>query len=166
DLLEKSCQTVSLTTDLWTARNKTGYIGVTAHWINDQFELNEILLCLEKIPYPHTGRIIREFLVRIVSEFNLLTKVLCIVTNNGSNMVVAIQGWNSVERLPCTAHTLQLLINCTFKKKHHQIQHIQDLVKFFDSPKQSQRLDNAQTEVCKNKQKDLSKDNLASSDNS
>ncbi|CAG8844207.1 21984_t:CDS:2, partial [Gigaspora margarita] len=69
-------------------------------------------------------------------------------------------------RLPCAAHTLQLSINHAFKKKHHQIQRIQSLVKFFDSPKQSQRLDNAQVEKCKNKQRNLSDSNLTLSDNS
>ncbi|CAG8795067.1 34226_t:CDS:2 [Gigaspora margarita] len=129
------CQTISLTTDLWTARNKTGYIGVTTHWLNDQFELNKILLCLEQMPYPYMGLVIREFLIYIVSDFNLLTKVLYIVIDNGSNM-------------------------------YHQIQCIQDLVKFFDSPKQSQRLDNAQAEKCKNKQRNLSDSNLTLSDDS
>ncbi|CAG8837692.1 22740_t:CDS:2, partial [Racocetra persica] len=31
NLLARSSETISLTTDLWTARNKTGYIGITAH---------------------------------------------------------------------------------------------------------------------------------------
>jgi len=54
---------VSLTTDLWIARNETGYIGITAHWLSKKFELNEILLCLEPMPYSHTSQTIREFLI-------------------------------------------------------------------------------------------------------
>ncbi|CAG8547400.1 6210_t:CDS:2, partial [Dentiscutata heterogama] len=50
DLVAQSSETISLTTDLWTARNKTGYIGITAHWLSNKFELNEILLCLESMP--------------------------------------------------------------------------------------------------------------------
>ncbi|CAG8782221.1 10588_t:CDS:2, partial [Cetraspora pellucida] len=39
---------------------------------------------------------------------------------------------------------------------HEQISRIQSLVKFFDSPKQSQRLDTAQIEVSKKKTKEIS----------
>ncbi|CAG8650840.1 20457_t:CDS:2 [Racocetra persica] len=37
NLLNETCENVSLTTDLWTSRNNTGYIGITAHWLNKQF---------------------------------------------------------------------------------------------------------------------------------
>ncbi|CAG8831360.1 10514_t:CDS:2, partial [Cetraspora pellucida] len=52
-------------------------------------------------------------------------------------------------------YTLQLSVNCVFRKKHEQISCIQSLVKFFDSPKQSQRLDTAQIEVSKKKTKEI-----------
>ncbi|CAG8516550.1 4769_t:CDS:2, partial [Cetraspora pellucida] len=106
--------------------------------------------------YPHTGDAIREFLMRKVQEFNLQNKIFCVVTDNGSNMVAAIRDWNGVERLPCTAHTLQLSVNHAFRKKHEQISCIQSLVKFFNSPKQSQRLDTAQIKVSKKKTKEIS----------
>ncbi|CAG8650256.1 3114_t:CDS:1 [Ambispora gerdemannii] len=153
ELLEKNSEIVSLTTDLWTARNGTGYIVITAHWLSKQFELNEILLCLESMPYPHTSQIIREFLIRKVQDFNLQNKILCVITDNGSNMITAIRNWNGVERLPCTAHTLQLSVNRALKKNHQQIHRIRELVKFFNSPKQSQRLDAAQIEVYKQKRR-------------
>ncbi|CAG8841370.1 4077_t:CDS:2, partial [Racocetra persica] len=70
------------------------------------------------------------------------------------------------KRLPCTAYTLQLSINHAFKAKRRQIIHIQNLVKFFDSPKQSQRLDTVQLEMHKNKQKEISYNNPISSDES
>ncbi|CAG8627993.1 5248_t:CDS:2, partial [Cetraspora pellucida] len=117
DLLAQSSETISLTTDFWTARNKTGYIGITAHWLSNKFELNKILLCLESMLYPHTGRSIREFLISKVQEFNLQNKILCVVTDNGSNMIRAIRNWKGVERLLCTAHTLQLSINHTAQIK-------------------------------------------------
>ncbi|CAG8789079.1 21898_t:CDS:2, partial [Cetraspora pellucida] len=136
DLLEKSSKTISLTTDLWMAKNKTRYIRITAYWLSDKFELNKILLCLETMPYLHTDDAIREFLMCKVQEFNLQNKIFCVVIDNSSNIVVAIRDWNGVKRLPYTAHTLQLSVNHAFKKKHEQISRIESLVKFFDSPKQ------------------------------
>ncbi|CAG8619961.1 7551_t:CDS:2 [Cetraspora pellucida] len=87
--------------------------------------------------YSHTGHAIKEFLINKVQEFNLQNKILCIVTDNDSNMA-----------------------------KHQQIIHIQNLVKFFDSPKQSQRLDIIQIEAHKKKQKKIFCNNPNSSDKS
>ncbi|CAG8775543.1 434_t:CDS:1, partial [Acaulospora morrowiae] len=138
ELLEKSSEMVFLTTDLWTARNGTGYIGITAYWLSKEFELNEILLCLKPMPYPHTSQAIGEFLIQKVQDFNLQDKILYVVTDNSSNMVAAIRDWDGIERLPYTAHTLQLSVNRALKKNHQQIHRIRELVKFFDLPKQSQ----------------------------
>ncbi|CAG8642829.1 18648_t:CDS:2, partial [Acaulospora morrowiae] len=123
------------------------------HWLSKEFELNEILLCLIPMPYPHISQAIREFLIQKVQDFNLQDKILCVITDNGSNMVAVIRDWDGIERLPCTAHTLQLSVNHTLKKNHQQIHRIRELVKLFDSSKQSQRLDAAQIEISKQKRR-------------
>ena len=146
-LITNTCETASLTTDLWTARSKHGYIGVTLHWLSSDFKVYDCLLCMERMPYPHSGENISTFLQEKVKEFNLEGKITCVVTDNGSNMVKAIKLWNGVERLPCAAHTLQLSINHAFKKSNTYIKRIKQLVKFFTkSPKQSEHLDRAQKE--------------------
>src|ERR1043165_5336152 len=115
-LLENTCESASLTTDLWTAKSKHGYIGVTLHWLSEDFKVYDCLLCMERMQYPHTGTNIIFFLKKKVVEFGLEEKITCIVTDNGSNMVNAINQWDGVERLPCAAHTLQLSINRAFQK--------------------------------------------------
>jgi hypothetical protein len=37
-------------------------------------------------------------------------KVKVAVTDNGSNMIKAIREWDGIDRVPCTAHTLQLCV--------------------------------------------------------
>ena len=144
-LLENTCEFASLTTDLWTARSKHGYIGVTLYWVSKDFKVYDCLLYIEHMPYPHTGINIMSFLKRKVIEFDLDGKITCVVTDNGSNMVNAINLWDGVERLPCAAHTLQLSINRAFQKTNIYIKRIKRLVHFFtSSPKQSERLDDAQ----------------------
>ncbi|GBC31457.2 zinc finger BED domain-containing protein 1-like [Rhizophagus irregularis DAOM 181602=DAOM 197198] len=70
------------TTDLWTARSRNGYIGDN--------------IC--------------EVLRDIISNWNLNGKVFTMTTDNGSNMVKAGKLMNELTRLPCTAHTLQLVV--------------------------------------------------------
>ncbi|CAB4390312.1 unnamed protein product [Rhizophagus irregularis] len=128
-LLGNTCESASLTTDLWTAKSKHGYIGV--------------------------------------AEFGLEGKITCVVTDNGSNMVNAINQWDGVERLPCAAHTLQLSINRAFQKTNIYIKRIKRLVHFFtSSPKQSERLDNAQKECQRHKNTSLQDISDNSSDDS
>ena len=89
-LLENTCELASLTTDLWTAKSKHGYIGITLHWMLEDFKIYDCFLCIEHMPYLHTGTNIISFLKNKVVEFGLKEKITCIVTDNGSNMVNAI----------------------------------------------------------------------------
>ncbi|GBB84287.1 hypothetical protein RclHR1_01090026 [Rhizophagus clarus] len=122
-LLENTCKSASLTTDLWIAKSKHGYIGVTLHWLSEDFKVYDCLLCI----YPHTGTNIVSFLKKKVAEFGLEEKITCIVTDNGSNMVNAINQWDGVQCLPCAAHTLQLSINRAFQKTNIYIKQIKRL---------------------------------------
>ena len=46
---------VACMTDLWTARNRQGYLGVACSWIDDDYNLHENLLALSHLPSPHTA---------------------------------------------------------------------------------------------------------------
>ncbi|CAB4476570.1 unnamed protein product [Rhizophagus irregularis] len=82
-------------------------------------------------------------------------------------MVNAINQWDGVEHLPCAAHTLQLSINRAFQKTNIYIKRIKRLVHFFtSSPKQSERLDNAQKECQRHKNTSLQDISDNSSDDS
>ncbi|CAB5180358.1 unnamed protein product [Rhizophagus irregularis] len=82
---------VHLTTDLWTARSKHGYIGVTATWLSSDFTFYEVLLTCSHLEYPHTGETISDELYRIIDQWRLKNTIFTISTYNGSNMVKAAQ---------------------------------------------------------------------------
>ena len=132
-LLENTCESASLTTDLWTAKSKHGYIGITLHWMSEDFKVYDCLLFMECMPYPHTGTNIVSFLKKKVVEFGLKGKITCVVTDNGSNMVNAINQWDDVDHLPCAAYILQLSINHAFQKTNVYIKRIKHLIHFFTS---------------------------------
>ena len=89
-LLENTCESASLTIDLWTAKSKHEYISITLHWMLEDFKIYNYLFCMKHMPYPYTGTNIISFLKNKVVEFGLKEKITCIVTDNGSNMVNAI----------------------------------------------------------------------------
>ena len=84
---------------------------------------------------------IKKFLDNKIEEFELASKVFCTITDNGANMKKAIRIWNGVERLPCTAHTLQLTVLQALKVINPYIKQTKKLISFFQSSKQCQRLD-------------------------
>ena len=103
-LINETCTYAAITTDLWTACNNQGYIGVTGHWLTPKMELYDILICIDQIKYPHTAENIRLELKKQIQELQLNGKVKHTVTDNGANMVKAIREWEGVDRIPCTSH--------------------------------------------------------------
>ncbi|GBC33907.2 zinc finger BED domain-containing protein 4-like [Rhizophagus irregularis DAOM 181602=DAOM 197198] len=109
----ENARSVSLTCDLWTSRNKQGFLGVTCHLITSNFEMKEITLAIRYIPYPHTGDNIQKLL-------------------------------EEIQRLSCTAHTIQLVVGKGLLAAEILIARAKRLINFFTSPKQNERLINAQ----------------------
>ena len=146
----------SITTDLWTARSRSGYIGVTCSFIDNDFNLCEAILAIQYVPYPHTGDNICKILREVISNWNLVGKVFTMTTDNGSNMVRAGKLMNELTRLPCTAHTLQLVVGKGLLPAEVLIARAKRLINFFTTPKQTEKLIEIQstfytnTEVIKN----------------
>ena len=146
-LFNNTIEFCSITTDLWTARDRQGYIGVTCSFINQKFELQEIVLACQYLEYPHTGKVISETLLDIITEWNLGQKVSCITTDNGRNMVAAANLLPNIFRIPCTAHTINLIVGKGLIPVKLLIARTKRLISFFMSPKQNERLKSIQKQL-------------------
>ncbi|CAG8851518.1 39449_t:CDS:2, partial [Gigaspora margarita] len=71
-------ETVSLTADLWTAYSRKGYLGITATWINKNFELNNAVLAVTFLRYPHTADAIVKCIEDVLEHWDLKNKVFSI----------------------------------------------------------------------------------------
>ena len=58
----------SITTDLWTARSRFGYIDVTCSFIDNDFRFCEAILSVQYVSYPHSGDNICRVLREIISN--------------------------------------------------------------------------------------------------
>ena len=146
-LIEKirvKAKSVSLITDMWTARNGQGYIGITCSYINSNFILNEITLTVNHIRYPHTAQHIAESLEETLEEWKLRDKVFIITTDNAANMKKAISDMDLVEWQRCSVHTLQLIIGRGLVPVKLLIVRVKRLIDFFMRLKQSERLEDIQ----------------------
>ena len=78
---------VSFTLDGWTSPFQTSFLGITAHWINDNWVQQDITLGFELLKGSHTGEVLMDAFVKVVKQFNLQQKVMSITSDNGSNVL-------------------------------------------------------------------------------
>lgn len=100
------------------------YMSLTAHFIDNNWELHSILLHCFKFSERHTSENLKLEIIRILTEWEILEKVHTIVTDNAHNITNAIRltEWN---HLSCLAHTVNPIVQSAFKK----IENLQTKVK-------------------------------------
>lgn len=91
------------------------YMSLTAHFIDNNWELHSILLHCFKFSERHTSENLKLEIIRILTEWEILEKVHTIVTDNAYNITNAIRltEWN---HLPCLAHTVNLIVQSALRK--------------------------------------------------
>ena len=103
-----SGHTAAFTTDMWTSVANRGFITVTAHFINDDWELLAKSIATRAVDERHTGENLAQVILSLKEEFSIgMLKAL--VTDNAGNMKCAAKEAN-IERIACFAHSLQLAI--------------------------------------------------------
>jgi hypothetical protein len=142
--LKNNITKVSLTMDLWTARNRQGYIGITCSYIDKNFKLNEVTLSVQYVPYPHTAANICKTVNAIIDYWGLCEKVYSITTDNAANMKKAVSNMADINWHGCSSHTLQLIVGKAMKPCETLIARAKRLINFFLRPKQSERLEEVQ----------------------
>lgn len=117
---------IALTTDIWTSSyNNTAYLGVTMHYINDNWEIKKCLLDFIPIEGSHTGTLISTKLANILQDFNISDRIISLTTDNGSNMLAC--GRELANKLEmeffnftfssnrCAAHIINLAVKAGMK---------------------------------------------------
>lgn len=153
NLLTETVDYVSLTMDLWSSRAKHGYLGITANWITLDFGFKDVMLDIIYLPSPHTASVVAETLYNAINKWNLQYRVTSITTDNGSNMISAISilntmhGYSNTKRLPCTAHTLQLVVGKGLLPIEIMVARARRLIQFFNTQKQIEYLEKVQKKL-------------------
>lgn len=106
----KNAKSVTITTDSWTSCNNDGFIGVTAHFIDNNFELKSILLEVDSSSINHTSQNLARELDRITSDWGLQDKILLCLSDNAANIKKAIIDELHWKHLGCVAHTVNLIV--------------------------------------------------------
>ena len=102
---------VALTTDMWTSEADEAYLGVSCHYLTQDFELVSVCLAVEHFSGRHTGVDIASGIRHILSNYAIdQSTVSAVIADNAANMDLALWlgEWRSRH---CFGHTLQLAIS-------------------------------------------------------
>lgn len=97
--------TVAITCDAWTSRATESYVTITAHYVDNDFNLCPAVLQTRAMHDRHTGVNTAEVLTCAEAEWGV--RVASLTTDNASNMKVAARTANMIH-VGCYAHTLNL----------------------------------------------------------
>ena len=82
---------ISLTLDMWTDRRNRAFMGITAHYIADGFTNRSYVIGFKKLSGSHTADVIVNELKNVIDKFDIKSKLVRIVTDNGANVVKAMR---------------------------------------------------------------------------
>ena len=125
---------VAITTDTWTSRVTESYLTVTAHYIDDEWNLKCHVLETLQMTTAHTSANLASELKTIFESWNIQDKICRIVTDNAANIVKAVTDLK-YQHLPCFAHTLNLTVKDGIKQTGELtvvLKKIKDIVAFFN----------------------------------
>jgi len=60
---------------MWTSDTGAPYMVLTAHWINDEWNLKHVIIAFQRFPHPHTRQQIQEATLKIFKIFLLQQKL-------------------------------------------------------------------------------------------
>lgn len=103
----KSCGSIALAIDMWTSLTKDHYMGVTYHWIDENWNLNARVMEL----YPFFGSATGKMLAQVIEErfndrFGDEVVLAGIVSDRGSNVKFARNELVPYDSEDCVAHLL------------------------------------------------------------
>ncbi|KAG2215882.1 hypothetical protein INT45_006789, partial [Circinella minor] len=76
----------SYTVDAWTSESRVPFLGMTAHWIDESWKQNSIVLGLKLLEGSHTGANIAAAFIRVLEHWNLQENSFFLTADNASNM--------------------------------------------------------------------------------
>ena len=87
----KDLTSVYVTVDIWTNRQMHSFIGFTAHFVDNDFDLKSHLLCCEHFTERHTTVNTASRYENVVMTYPIDGKVRRIISDNASLMKKAIE---------------------------------------------------------------------------
>ncbi|KAE8709865.1 hypothetical protein F3Y22_tig00110328pilonHSYRG00714 [Hibiscus syriacus] len=145
-LLEKNRSKIAITTDMWTSSNqKKGFMSITSHLIDDNWEMQSRIMRFIYVPCPHTAEVLADVLYESLCDWNIDRKISTVTVDNCSTNDLMIHllldklSLNSLIlggelfHMRCCAHILNLIVQDGLSVIGDGIERIRDSVYFWSA---------------------------------
>ena len=107
---------MTLSFDAWKSDNDLDMLAIIAHYIDEQYNVKNVLLALRNTYGSHTAAEIRHHLLAVVREYRITTKLAFFMADSANNNDAALDLLQndldiqpSKQRLRCTCHIINLV---------------------------------------------------------
>jgi len=151
--LASNSSKISFSIDCWTSSNQIPFQGVVGSWIDGDWKLRYCVLDLTILEGSHTGENIADAFIKVLTEFNLLSKLHAVISDNASNVNKACDVIETLlkdtdnpfvanqSRIRCFAHILNLVCKSILKRESESQQETREMCETkFDEHKTIQKL--------------------------
>jgi hypothetical protein len=135
---------VSLTADLWSSNQNLGYLGVTAHYIDEEFELHKKIIAFKQISFPHNSFAVQDGIMACLTEWDLVDRVFTVTLDNASVNNRAIRDLRAALgaqmffkgehiHVRCAAHVLNIMVQAGLQVIPNAVGRVRDIIKVVTS---------------------------------
>ena len=131
---------ISLTSDIWSASvGSNCFIAITAHYIDNDWQLNKRILAFRAFDFPHSGQQISNIIYQTACSYNINDKIMSITFDNASNnnsAVVLLKDSlhpildGNLLHIRCACHILNLSVQAGMGMIQDVISKIRNAVSF------------------------------------
>ena len=142
-MLQSSPGRISLTSDLWSSIISDGYLSLTAHFLDKNWNLQKRVLNYTIMPPSHTAMNLTEKIYSLLCEWGIEHKVCAMTLDNASNNICFINllisqlnvrnllvSNGDYVHIRCCAHILNLVVQEGLKVISGCLQNIRETIKY------------------------------------
>jgi hypothetical protein len=85
DQLKTVSSRFSATMDMWTSNQNKGYMCITVHWIDDNWQMQKRIICLPFVKGQHKGIVLASEFIKGIMSWNLEKRLFALTLDNASN---------------------------------------------------------------------------------
>lgn len=135
---------VSFTSHMWMSAQNLGYICLTAHFIDEEFNLHKHLINFKQVPHPHNADAIHSTIMDCLHEWDLSNRAFAFTLDNATSNDGAVQKlkdtlWRHMPfqgsdlHVRCTTHIVNLIVQDGMEIIQNIIEPVRNVIKHISS---------------------------------
>jgi hypothetical protein len=100
---------ISLALDCWTSPFQQAFMAITAYFIDNEWNYQELLLGFEPLHGPHSGKNLSDVLLQLLQERQLLDRIFTVTTDNVERETFLVADHVVINTTPNARHGMPCL---------------------------------------------------------